>query len=212
MSVALDELVDRVTAAVPALGGVPDAAQVGQCVADAVADYSRRRPMQKMSTISVVSGTAAYALPSDFVRLIQIESPNSPDGVIVGAGKLIPVGTRWSERYTIAGGQISFYPTPSYSMVRDLWYAAGHVLNGSEDYPDMSGEDAGLVLLKASALALALQANAAAGKAWTYQVGDERVDKTKQAESLRNQAKSLEEQYLAGIKAAIGPVGLRGNG
>lgn len=210
MSVSLAELAERVEGAVPARGGVPDAGQYEQCVRDAVADFSRRCPMQRVATLAIVRGTAAYALPADFLRLIRIASPSAGDGVINSNDGLIPVGPTWRERYTIAGLTITFYPPPAYSMSRDLWYAAAHVLDDSDEYPDLGGDEAGMVLLKAQALALSLQANAVAGNAWTYQVGDERVDKTKQAESLRNQAKGLNDEYVAAVKAAIGPVGLRG--
>jgi hypothetical protein len=213
MSVALADLVTRLQADIPARSSVPSESQYEQCVKDAAADYSRRRKMQKMTTLNIVSGTATYDLPDDFLRLIKLERSTVMDGnVIIANEGLIPVSSTYEERHIIAGGQITFYPTPTYSQSRDLWYAAGHVLDGDEEYPDMTEDDAGIVLLKAAACALRRQANAAAsgqGNVVEYQIGDERVKKSDVAGSLRSQANDMEREYLAAVEAAVGALGVR---
>lgn len=209
MSVALTTLTGLLSAAVPAVGGVPSSAQYEQAVKDAVADYSRRRPMQKVTTLSIVSGTAAYSLPSDFVHEIVLESPATADGVMISDAGIVPVGSNWRELYTIAGLTISFYPTPTYAMDRDLWYAAGHVLSAGS-YPDMTDADAAIIMLKARSLALGVRAGYMAGDILSYQIGDERVEKGKTVDALKGQAAALDAEYLAAIAAAIGPVGRRG--
>jgi hypothetical protein len=209
MSVALTTLTGLLTAAVTARGGVPSTAQYEQAVKDAVADYSRLRPMQKVATLTIVSGTASYSLPSDFLSVIVLESPATADGVLISDAGIVPVGSAWRELYTIAGLTISFYPTPTYGMDRDLWYAAAHVLSGGS-YASMTDADAAIIMLKARALALGLQAGSMAGDILSYQIGDERVDKGKTVDALRGQVQGLDAEYRAAIAAAIGPVGRRG--
>jgi hypothetical protein len=209
MSIALSALVSRLQADVPARNGVPSSAQYGQAVKDAVADYTSRRPLRKLTTLSIVSGTATYDLPDDFQKVIRLESLLSQDGVIHSCDGLIPVSATYEENYYIVAGQITFDPTPQYTVSRDLWYAAKHTLDGSDEYPDMSEDDAGVLLLKAQARCLALQANKAAQEAWQYAIGDERVNKEKLAESLRNQAKALEQEYKEAVKTSVGPIGMR---
>jgi len=213
MAVALDDLVTRLEADVPARSSVPSETQYEQCVKDAVADYGRRRKRQTMTMLSIVSGTAAYDLPDDFLRLIKLERSTVMDGsIIISDEGLIPVSSAYKERHSIGGGQITFYPTPTYSQSRDLWYAAGHALDDDDEYPDMMEDDAGIVLLKAAALALRKQANAAAsgqGNVVEYQIGDERVKRADVAGSLRGQANDMEKQYLAAIEVAVGTLGIR---
>jgi hypothetical protein len=208
MAVSLAVLKSRLQSAVAARDGVPDDAQYEQAVQDAVADYSSRNPLKKATTLSIVAGTASYSLPADFLKVIALESLTSQDGVIISPAGLIPVSATYREKYYVAGGQITFVPTPQYSAPRPLWYAAAYTLDDDE-YPDMTEDVARVVLLKAQSLALGLQANSQAGSGWAYQIGDERVDKSKMGPGLRDQAKALEDEYLAAVRAQIGAVGMR---
>ena len=88
----------------------------------------------------MVSGTAIYSLPNDFLRLISIEGLANPGGIINSVNGLIPVSADWEERHTIINGEITFYPTPTYTLARDFRYKAGLYLEKEESYPDM-GED-----------------------------------------------------------------------
>jgi hypothetical protein len=204
MSVTLAALVARLTMSVPALNGVPSTAQYEQCVKDAVADYGERRPNQKVATISVVSGTASYALPADFVRAIQFRSLSAGGGVMITSTGIIPMDSSLDEIYTFAGGYLTIAPTPSYTASRDLWYAAGHLLNVSNAYPDLADGDARILLLKAQQLALDLQGNVASQSGWKYQIGDEMVDKSGLAAKQRDQANYLQKQYEDAILKASG--------
>lgn len=210
MSVSLATLVAQLQADVPARNSVPSADQYEYLIKTAVADYSRRNPNQKIYALSIVSGTAAYSLPSDFLRVITLESAATADGVIISNAGIVPISALWDEVWTIAGLTITFSPTPTYSMDRDLWYAAGHVLNGSDAYPDMTEDDATILLMKARSLALGMQASAVAGDGWKYQIGDEMVDKSGQGKAFRDQAQHWEDSYLAAVKGAVGYFGLRG--
>lgn len=199
MSVSLSSLVERLQRAVPARNDVPNLAQYTQAVKDAAADFSRRSAMRKMALISVVAGSASYALPSDFTKLISFSSSTSSNGVIIGNEGLIPVEQGFAEQYTIAGKTLTIIPTPAYSMTRELWYMAGHVLDINSDYPDLTDDDASILLNKAEAIALSWQANVAAQAAWQYQIGDERVNKERVVEALRAMAQAADQRYVLAI-------------
>jgi len=211
MSIALMTLYDRLKADVPARSGVPSDTQYERLARAAVADYSRRRSFRRVTTLNIVAGTATYDLPDDFLKAIRLTQQGVTDGVIVSSQGLIPVSAGYEETYYVAGGQITFYPTPTYTTTRDLWYAAGHVLDDSEAYPYMDQGDAEIVLLKAAALALQAQVGAVAtgSDIVEYQIGDERVRKESAAKGLREAAKAKEQAYLDAVRAAVGPVGAR---
>lgn len=210
MGIGLDVLVERLMQAVPARDGTPTLVQYRQCVEDAVADLDQRKPNQKVAVVSVVAGTAEYALPSDFVRLIALESLWAADGVLVSAAGLIAVDATFDELVTVAGGMLTITPTPEYTATRRLYYAAGRVLDADEVYSDLTEGDARLALLLAQALALEAQANVLAPGGWRYQIGDEMVDKGGQTRGVEQRAASLRAQYAAAVAAAIGPFGMRG--
>jgi hypothetical protein len=210
MATSLATLKSRLEAAVPARGGIPGSSQYEHAVRDAVADYSQRVPLQKLATLNIVSGTATYTLPADFLKVIRLETLASAEGVLFTADGLVPTGSTWRERYYIVGNQITFDPTPQYTMARDLWYAAAYVLDDEEIYQDMTQAVAGVVMLKARSLAMGYQAQAASGEILSYQIGDEKVEKGKTVEALRKAEQDLNGEYLAAVKATIGAIGIRG--
>jgi hypothetical protein len=209
MSTSLSSLVIQLQGDVPARDGVPSTTQYMQAVKDAVADFSRLAPMQRVVTLSMVSGTATYDLPTDFIKAVRVASLTNPSGVIIASQGIIPVSADYNERWMVAGRKITFYPTPTYSIARDVWYAAGHVLDAQDAYPDLTGEDAALVMIKARAIALTLKGNKAADDAWNYAIGDERVSKEKLSAELYARAGALDAQYLASVHSKIGVVGAR---
>jgi hypothetical protein len=208
MSIALATLVARLQADAPARDGVPSETQYELAVRDAVEDYGVRRPMQQVADVAVTSGVASYALPADFVKLIRFESLLAAGGVLNTPDGLIPVSATFRERVMVQGDSLVISPTPTYSATRRLWYGAKHVLDESEVYPLMTEADARVVLLKAQALALGLQANSQAGAGWRYRIGDEEVDKSKLGSGLREQAQAKEAEYRAALEA-MGCWGLR---
>lgn len=210
MSISLATLTARLTAAVPAVNGLPTSAQYQQCVEDSLADLSERKPNQKIAVISIVSGTGSYTLPSDFVRLIALETLLATDGVLISDAGLMPVDAAWTELVTVAGLVLTITPTPTYTTTRRLHYAAGHVLDNSNAYPDLTAGAAGVALLMAQALALGIQANAAAPGGWKYQIGDELVDKGRVAAGIQERAAALWERYEATVGALTLPWGVRG--
>ena len=200
MSISLSSLVSRLQSDVPARNSVPSAEQYERAVTEAVADFSQRAPMEKVSSVSVVNGTAAYTLPADFVKLIGLESLVNASGVLITDSGLVPVSSSFSERLMVNGTTLTIYPTPTYTMARDLWYMAGYILDDDAAYADMSEAEAALVMMLATAKALGWQANAAALEAWNYQIGDERVSKERLAEALRSQAQDFERRYYETVR------------
>ena len=204
------QLISQLQADVPQLSGWPAEAQYAQALTDAIADLGRRLPRQAWATIAIVSGTASYALPADFLRPIAFSTPVYQDGVIIGDEGLIPVGIRPRERWQIAGGQITITPTPAASSTRELRYAAQDVLSGDGDtYATLDAVRAQLAMLKARAIVLGLQAAKAARDAWISELGPEKVDKTKQAAELRASAAMYETQYSQALDNQSGPYGTR---
>lgn len=198
MAATLVSLTGRLQDAVPARNGVP--ADYGQIVQDAVLQLSQDVPLLRLGTLSVVSGTATYALPADFLFLIELESLTNPDGIIISSAGLIPTPRHWEERYYVDGSEITFDPTPTYTLARDFRYAAAYVLD-SNVYTRLSQNGARIALLYAQYLVLTEQANAVAGDGWRYEIGDEMVDKTKQGDGIRGQAQAMLDSYEREIKS-----------
>jgi len=210
MSTTLASLVAILESEVPAVNSVPTDTQYEQAVLDAVREFSRRCGRAKIAELSIVSGTATYALASDFASLIYLEALTGVDGVIISSTGLIPVDADWDEVHTIAGGQITFYPTPQYSLTREYKYKAAWVLTGSGDqraYATMTDDEAQIVLIKAKGIALEKQhlALAAAG-GLKYSLGAVSVDKTGGAQDLSNRVYSLHGEFVAECERYNGAV------
>lgn len=209
MSVALADLVARLTAAVPAYGGVPTSTQYELAVKDAVMDFSRRAGMKKLATLSIVAGTAAYSLPNDYLKFIRFENEGVfLNGLQITSQGIIPLNGPIVEQHTIAGLTITFYPTPQFTGPRYLWYKAGYQLTTGA-YADMTDEVASIIMLKAQALAWKLVGGKAGTTAgWKYTVGDVTIDKTNVGKILGEWTRGFDGEYEERVKAYIGTVGL----
>ena len=214
MSVLLSELVNELTADVPAREGVPSADQYERMIKEAVRDFGRRAGRVKRSTLDIVSGMATYDLPEDFLKMIKLYGLVAPDGIMNTPEGLVPVSDGFRERYTILDGQITFYPTPAYTLTRHFSYKAGWTLTADGDYTEayeeLTEEEAEICLLKAKSLALELQANTAAGDGWRYQIGDEMVDKSGQQSAYKVRLETAENAYLRAVEAYNGNTGMAG--
>lgn len=213
MSIALADLVTRLQTDIPPRDGHPSAAQYEQAVKDTVADYSRRKPMTRITALALVAGTATYNLPDDFQFSIRLDDFTAQDGILHTAAGIVPFSRDWNERYTVNGLTLTFTPTPAYTLTRMLRYAAGHALDAEDVYPYLTAADAAILLLKAQALALRAQAfsliTSGVGEIVEYAIGDERVKKSSPSERLSAAASSLEAQYLEQVQRAVGPTGSR---
>lgn len=200
----LATLVNRLKRYVPARSSVPADDDYEQIIKDAVWQLSQDLPILKTSTISVVSGIASYDLPTDFLSLIELSTAPGADGVYITDAGLIPLPVDIEpERITIDGDQLVIYPSPTYSVTRILRYAAGHVL-ADDEYAKLTENGARVALLYAQYLALSQQANAVAGDGWSYAIGDERVDKSRQGQGLRDQADGILKQYHSVVHSQQG--------
>ena len=189
----------RLTAMVPAYDSVPSSDQYGQAVEDAVNDFSNRRPLVKTTTLNLVDDTADYDLPSDFLRVIRLRAPEAAD-YYTDTWEVKDVDT------------ITFYPTPDTAHDLTLRYCAKHAgtaSNGDTDCADLTDADARVLLYKAKAYCLEMQADKAARDAWQYSEGEQVVNKTKQSEAFRKMAEAAHSDYLRELKALPTGVGAR---
>lgn len=179
---------------VPAVDGVPTTAQYNQAVEEAVLDFSRRCGLAKISTLAIISGTATYALPTDFLKMISVDALVGVDDVIV-ASKLIPISKDFEETFTIVNKQITFYPTPQYTMTRYFKYKAGWIAT-TGDYTTLGDDEAQIVLLKAKSNAKGKLMNSLAAGGMKYSLGAVSVDKTGDVDSLSKDIFSLHSDYV----------------
>ena len=206
MGLALADLITRLQADVAQRGSVPTSTQYEQCVKDAVADYSRQRPMLRRTTIDVVSGTAEYDLPADFWQLVSLQEWGTTESVLIADAGLIPLPADFTEEWEVLGRTLVLHPEPAYTLSgRVLKYLAVHVLTGdegSEEYAYLTREDEDIFMLQAQALALGLIANAMAGKAADYSVRDVRETRSTPLKEVREQIKELKKEYKAELERA----------
>jgi len=219
MSILLSDLVERLAADVPAEDSVPSNTQYEKAVQDAVRDFSERCGLEQIATLNIVPGTATYDLPADFLKMIALESFASADGVLISAQGLIPISANWEEQHTIRNGQITFYPTPTFTMAREMRYKAAWIGTDIEaeesvaadtEYETMGEREARIVLLKAQANALGKQSNALSGQTLKYSLGAVSVDKGSTIEEKRRKADSFNDEYLAACEKYNGQVAMQG--
>jgi hypothetical protein len=220
--IALIDLLLRLQEDVPVSRGAPSEEQYQRAVVDAVADFGRRVGRKKFATLNIVSGAATYDLPADFLKMISVTRPvayhhndysSVCSGVLNTVDGLIPLPRGgFREDYSIVNGQITFRPTPRYSMAREYSYKAGYAL--SDDgylgaYDDMSEEEAAIILLLAKSKAKSIQA-AVAKDGISYRQGDVSVDTTGQANELFSKADAFKKEYDAAVQNYIGIVAWAG--
>ncbi|APU89243.1 MAG: hypothetical protein DYG85_06405 [Chloroflexi bacterium CFX1] len=195
MTVLLSDLITKLETDVPAVDGVPTDDQYENAVKDAVRAFGERCGVEQVGTLNITSGTATYSLPDDFLRLIAMSALTGVDGVIVSSGGLIPVPLDYEEKWTIRNGQITFYPTPQYTIARTFRYKAGWVLTESDDdypveeYAEMTERESRIVLLAAASFATQKLANNAGGD--KYSLGAVSVDNSGSVEALVKKQYSL---------------------
>lgn len=193
MSILLSELVTRLSEDVPAEDGVPSTTQYESAIQDAISDFSERCGVEQIATLNIVANTATYDLPADFLKLIEVASFAGQD-VIHSVDGLIPVPAGWCERYTIRNGQITFYPTPTYTVSKEIRYKAAWIeING--EYATLGNREARIVLLKAQAIALTKIANAQSATAIKYSFGAVSEDLGSSSDTSRKNSNDIEREY-----------------
>jgi hypothetical protein len=209
MSIALFDLIARLELAVPSASGLPTAAQYEDAVIEGVADFSRRCPSTRMTTLNITANVAEYALPADFVRIVQFPNVRqlSSSGVMVTGSGLVPLSMNFSERHSIRNKKLTLFPTPQYSMERPIYYAGGYPLEGTapnQAFTDLSDDDASIALHKATELLLMVIAAGVARDGWNYSLVDMSVSKSGLPQAIREQAKGERELYELAIAARAG--------
>jgi hypothetical protein len=197
MTKALADMITELQEDVPAVSGVPSDAQYERAIKDAVREFSRRCGVSKSGTISVVSGTAAYALPADFIDLIEIDNPYEAEhDVVITASGIIPFNSLnpFEEDYSIQNGTITFTPTPGYTMTRYLEYKAAWILE-TDSYA-LTDDEVRIVMLKAKQLVFDKLANSSAGAGFKYTVGNMSVDKSGMADGYTKRLYELQGEFL----------------
>jgi len=211
MTKALADMVTDLQEDVPAVDGVPSDAQYERAIKDAVAEFSRLCGREKNTLISIVSGTASYALPADFLKKIEFDDPFDPDhNVMITSTGIIPFGnTPFSEEITIRNLTMTIYPTPAYTMDRFLSYKAAWVLDDSDEY-DLTEDEVEIVMLKAKSIAFEKVDNATASGGFKYTVGNMSVDKSGMGDGYSKRIGDLEDKFERACKRYNGTVTLQG--
>lgn len=193
-----------------------ESAEIREQIINAVRDYSRRRPMKKRYTFSIVSDTDAYPLPAGFIHVIYVPTEDtwlSDDGQVrLTPSGLIPTNTIWDlpEEYQIEGTQIRFIPMPKANYNLETTYAAAHLATGvgsSEAYATIPAIDEDLVELKAAIGCLETLLAKMARENYKYTVAmTTEADKTKQADAMKAMIGLWSGQYEDRI---MRPAGVR---
>ena len=207
MTKSLADMVTELQEDVPPVDGVPSDAQYERAIKDAVREFSRRCGAVKNGTLAIVSGTAAYALPADFLDLIEIDDPFDPEHqVMVTATGIIPFSSLapFEEDYTIQNGLITFFPVPAYTMTRYYEYKAAWVLDAGS-YA-LTEDEAQIVMLKAKQLVFDKLANASAGSGFKYTVGNMSVDKSGMADGYTKRFYELQGEFIQACERYNGAV------
>lgn len=201
MAKTLAALVAILQSEVPAVNSTPTTAQYQQAIKDAALEFSRRCGQGKWAELNIVSGTPTYDLAADFLGLISLEMMVGADGVMISSTGLIPVSADWEEEYTIRNKQITFTPTPTYTVTRDYKYKAGWILTGTDPdqtFAEMGDEEAQIVMIKAKSLAIEKKVNAMASSGgMKYSLGAVSVDKSGGVDSLSKMIFTLHGDFVA---------------
>lgn len=210
MSIALSTLLERLRTDVPTSDDAPTDPQYVRAIQEAIANFNNRATRVKAATISVVSGTAEYALPADFVKLIGFAPLAQPGSrLLITETGLIPLSHAFEEIVTIEGDQLVIDPTPTYALERRLKYGAGHIettVDGAQVYAEMGEREAEIILMLAKSLAWETIANAMAGTVTKTTLGDASFTYADPAASAQGKADDLHGKYEAAVARYIGTV------
>ncbi len=209
----LSTMVSELQTDVSAVDGVPSTGQYEQACIDAVREFSRRCGVAKLAELSIVPNTATYSLATDFQKLIWLEAMTNVDGVVVSESGLIPFGSSFSEEYYIQNNQITFKPTPTYTMTRDYKYKAGWVMTGTGNdrtFATLGDAEWDVVKIKAKQLAQEkiMNAMAADGGAVKYSLGAVSVDKGGSIADMSKQLVVLHGQFVSACETYNGAYGV----
>lgn len=209
MSTSLATLKSKLQGYIQTVNGRPTDDQYEDAVKLAVTAFNGKVSAIDEATIAVVSGTATYSLPVDFLGFIRLEKIGYDNTVVQPGGLLIPLSAYADpERTTIRGLTMTIRPSPTYTADRILRYKAGHVLE-SGSYPYMTDEVASVVLVKAKAEVLRLLSTDTPAAGFKYQVGDFMVDKSGVGRSFGEVISKFDGEFERLTDGMGGPAGMR---
>lgn len=203
MTVQKSWLVERLQAVVPCKDGSPSSTGYAAAIDAAVLAFSQRAPLVRVSSLSIVAGTATYSLPADFLSLISFDQTTDGNVALTSSG-IVPLGDQYSDAYNIIGLTLVFEDAPTFNETRDLRYNARHMTDASVAYPDLVPLQAEAVILKATADLLRQRAALEAGNAWSYRIGDESIDKKGLGDSVFKAADMFDAQFEKAVAALVG--------
>lgn len=212
--IPFDTLSSQLTELVPAQGGTPSPSQYEAAVIDAVYAFSEKAGHIRIYEFEVVASTAVYELPNDFISLIELAPAFG--GVRMGNVSVTPSGIvplsqlGQEETYTINGHTLTFYPTPAYTASRWLRYKAAHVVDEDGNYPYLTEQTAGIIMLKAQAYAWRVVGSRVGRQGWKYTFGDVTIDKSNLGSSINKWAMEYEADFNDRIQRYVGAVGRLG--
>jgi len=208
MTKLLTTMIAELQEDIPAVDGVPTEPQYERAIKDAVSEFSRRCGLVKNATISVVSGTADYALPSDFMELIEIDNPYDPEHkVMITSTGIIPFSelAPMEEEVTVRNETLTIYPTPGYTMTRYYEYKAGWVLDVDGAYP-LTEDEVRIVMIKAKGICFDKLANAGISTGFKYTVGNMTVDKSGVSDGYTKRLYELHGEFVQACEKYNGVV------
>jgi hypothetical protein len=206
MTRLLTDMVAELQEDVPAVDGVPSDAQYERAIKEAVSEFSRRCGLKVNATLEVISGTATYTLPADFMDLIEIDSPYDREhNVIVTQTGIIPFSelSPFEEEITVKNGVLTIFPTPGYSMTRYYEYKSAWVLETGA-FP-LTEDEVRIVMLKAKAICFDKLSNAGAG-GFKYSVGSMTVDKSGMGDAYSKRQYELHGEFVTACEKYNGAV------
>lgn len=155
----------------------------------AVADYSTRNPLTLYAEISrSQEDDQVYDLPADFLFTIKVEESVPKNFVL--------------------NNQLRFITRPSNDTLH-IWYAGKHVANQSDEFENMADDEAHIIALKLKAIVLRNTPVDGKSIGLRYRQGDVEVDTKGMPAARQKELETIEDEYLAAIKARIGQIGVR---
>ena len=216
MSILLEDLISTLRYEISDLDSTPANqtfvdAGLETIIDEAAKEYSKKRPMSKLHTFSIISGTGTYDLPSDFLFELYVpladrwkyedRLQNTPQG-------LVPLSASWQAptEFLIQGDQIEFSPEPTSNFDLEIKCAARHLLTSPGDidtYVTLPAKDQELVILKAHAICMRRLATDSA-KLFKYTKGDVTIDKSVRAKQYADRSRDLNEEWDNRMETAVG--------
>ncbi len=176
-----------------------------QIAKDSVAAYSKKFPMVKQWTLSLLAGVDTYPVLVDFLYLVDFPLADSwrYRDVLNTPSGLIPVddSSSYPQEVRVQGKSIWVSPTPQSNLDVEVKYAAAHILDANNNYSTLPDSDVQIVLAKMKAMALDVMAQKAA-EAIDYAEGDTKLTFSARAKQYGSLAAAAELSFQKMVERA----------